>query len=157
MNVVFTGLDDSPILSGLANSEIKSLEKVFNYKEMAAGKTVFIENMHGESLYLIKQGTIRISKMMAERAEEVLVVLGSADVFGELAIFDCAHRSATARVAEDVILYSLSKSDFEALSIQNPALALKLATNIIRHFSKHIRESHAAHRNMLLDALGRRD
>jgi len=156
-NVDFTNLDDCQILAGLSAAEIRTLTTVFTSKEMEAGKTVFLENMHGESLYLIKQGTIRISKMMAEGDEEVLVVLGVADVFGEMAIFDGGHRSATARVAEDASLLCLSKTAFEAFSMEEPALCLKLAVNINRLFSERIRASQSAHREMLLDALGRRD
>ena len=157
MNIDFKGLDDSQIFVGLTAQEMKLLESVFALKEMSEGKTVFIENMQGESLYLIKQGTIRISKMMAEGDEETLVVLGPADVFGEMAIFDGAHRSATARVAEDAVLLSLSRKSFDELSAREPALCLKLALNIIRLFSERIRSSQATHRAMLLDALGRRD
>jgi CRP-like cAMP-binding protein len=122
---------------------------------MREGKTVFVENMQGESLYLIRQGTIRISKMMAEGDEEVLVVLGPADVFGEMAIFDGAQRNATARVAENVTLLCLSKTDFEELSAREPALCLKLAVKIIRLFSSRVRLSQTAHRDLLLEALGR--
>ncbi len=156
MSVDFSKLDDSPIFAGLTTQEINTLGTAFTVKEMGEGKTVFIENMLGESLYLIKKGTIRISRMMAEGDEEVLVVLGPADVFGEMAIFDGAHRSATARVAEDAELLSLSKSDFEKLSSRDPALCLKLALNIIRLFSERIRSSQNAHREMILTALGRR-
>ena len=157
MKVTFKGLDDSPIFTGLTAEEIQSLETIFTSKELGEGKTVFIENMQGESLYLIEHGIVRISKMMAEGDEEVLVVLGPADVFGEMAIFDGAHRSATARVAESARLFCLAKTDFEALSKQNPTLCLKLALNIIRLFSARIRSSQAAHRELLLDALGRRN
>ncbi len=157
METDFSGLDDSTLFAGLSPADIKGLESVFVTKEMEAGKTVFIENMQGESLYLIKQGTVRISKMLAEGDEEVLVVLGPADVFGEMAIFDGALRSATARVVENAVLLSLSKVDFEKLSASDPALSLKLALNIIRLFSKRIRSTQSTHRAMLLDALGRRD
>ena len=156
MSVEFTGLDDSPIFKGLTPPEVKTLEAVFAHKEIGAGKTVFIENMQGESLYLIKQGTISISKMMAEGDEETMVILGPADVFGEMAIFDGARRSATARVAEDAVLLSLSKANFEELSAKDPTLCLKLALNIIRLVSERIRSSQATHREMLLAALGRR-
>ncbi|WP_156826981.1 Crp/Fnr family transcriptional regulator [Geopsychrobacter electrodiphilus] len=155
MSVDFTGLDDSPIFTGFLPAEMTTLSSVFTQKEMGEGKTVFVENMQGESLYLIKHGTIRISKMMAEGDEEVLVVLGPSDVFGEMALFDGAHRSATARVAEAVTLLCLSKTDFEILSAKDSALCLKLALNIIRLFSGRIRSSQAAHRDLLLDALGR--
>ena len=157
MTSIFSGLDDSQIFSGMTSSEINTLESIFTQKEIAEGKTVFIENMLGESLYLIKQGTIRISKMLAEGDEEILVVLGQADIFGEMAIFDNSPRSATARVAEDVVLFCLSKTDFDSLSKNEPTLCLKLATNIIRLFNASIRASHLTYREMLLDALNRRN
>jgi len=157
MGVDFTGLEDSPLFKGFDAADLKALEDVFSYKEMDAGKTVFIENMQGEYLYLIKQGTIRISKMLAEGDEEVLVVLGPSDVFGEMAIIDGAQRSVTARVAEDAVLLCLAKTEFEKLSSLDPALSLKFAINIIRLFSERIRASQSTHSDMLLDALGRRD
>jgi len=155
MHINFAGLEDSALFVGMTPEEINVLSSVFHLKEIPEGKTVFVENMQGESLYLIQKGTIKISKMMAEGDEEVLIVLGPSDVFGEMALFDGAQRSATARVAEDVTLLSFSKIDFESLSEKNPALCLKLALNIIRLFSGRIRSSQAAHREMLIDALGR--
>lgn len=157
MSVDFSGVDDSPIFAGLSENEMEALATIFTVKEIGEGKTVFLENMLGESLYLIKKGTIRISKMMAEGDEQILVVLSSSDVFGEMAIFDGAHRSATARVAEDAVLLGLSKAAFDQLSARDPALCLKLALSIIRIFSERIRSSQSAHREMLLDALGRCD
>jgi CRP-like cAMP-binding protein len=124
---------------------------------MPAGKTVFIENMPGEFLYLVKEGTIRISKMLAEGDEQTLVVLGAEDTFGEMAVLDGAPRSATARVIEDAQLFSLGKSDFEELCDSYPALGLKLMRNIIRIFSRRIRESNQEYREMLMWSLGRND
>jgi CRP-like cAMP-binding protein len=155
MSTDFNGLDDSPIFTDFSSTELAALSQFFTSKEIGEGKAVFVENMPGECLYLIKQGTIRISKMMAEGDEETLVVLGPADVFGEMALFDDALRSATARVTENSILLVFSKKDFDNLRIKDPKLCLKLALNIIRLFSRRIRTSQASYRGLLLEALGR--
>jgi len=150
-------LRESPLFAGMANAEIASLSELFAEKSMPAGKTVFIENMPGESLYLVKEGTIRISKMLAEGDEQTLLVLGPEDTFGEMAVLDGAPRSATARVVEDARLLSIRKSEFEELCDSYPALGLKLMRNIIRIFSKRIRESNEEYREMLIWSLGRKD
>jgi CRP-like cAMP-binding protein len=120
---------------------------------MTEGTTVFIENMPGESLFLVSKGTVRISKMFAEGDEKTLVVLGPEDIFGEMAVIDGLPRSATARVAEDAELISLKKKDFDTLCKENPGLALKLTMNIVRVFSKRIREANDEYRDMLIWSL----
>ncbi|NCO51867.1 MAG: cyclic nucleotide-binding domain-containing protein [Deltaproteobacteria bacterium] len=156
MNVNFSGLEDSSILADFTPSELQILVPVFTQKDIEAGKTVFVENMAGESLYLIQRGVVCISKMLAEGDEETLVVLGPSDVFGEMTIFDSGLRSATARIAEDASLFCLTRKNFEKFCTQEPHVGLKLALNIIRLFSSRIRASQETHRGLLLDALGRR-
>lgn len=150
-----TKLKDSSLLRGLSAAELATLSGAFQEKEMAEGTTVFIENMPGESLYLIQQGTIRISQMIAEGDEKILVILGPEDSFGEMAVLDGAPRSATARVAETALLLILRKGDYEILCEKEPKLALKLTRNIVRIFSQRARENSEEYREMLLWTLGK--
>jgi CRP-like cAMP-binding protein len=130
--------------------EIAILSAIFNERTMTEGTTVFLENMAGESLYLVKQGTVQISKMIAEGEEKTLVILGPEDVFGEMAVLESAPRSATARVAEDAQLLGIKRTDFDALCENHPKLGLKLMRNIIRIFSQRIRENNDEYRKMIL-------
>lgn len=146
----FDAIRGSTVLQALSDSELVRLAELCEERQMAEGTTVFIENMPGESLFLIRKGTIRISKMFAEGDEKTLVVLGPEDVFGEMAVIDGLPRSATARVAEDADLISLKKKDFEALCASDPGTALKLAMNVMRVFSMRIREVNDEYRDMLI-------
>ena len=146
----FSAIKSSMLLQGLTEKELARLAGHCELRTMGEGTTVFIENMPGESLFLVKQGTIRISKMFAEGDEKTLVVLGPEDIFGEMAVVDGLPRSATARVAEDAELISLKKSDFEKLGREDAALALKLLTNIARVFSKRVREANDEYRDLLI-------
>lgn len=146
-------LSDCFLFSGLSEDESETLASLFYERKLSAGKTVFVEQMPGESLYLIKSGRVKISKLIAEGDEKVLVTLDPLEVFGEMAILDGAPRSATARVEDDAVLLSIKKSDFENLCETKPKIALKVMRNIIRVFSSRIRENNEDYREMLLWSL----
>lgn len=146
----FSAIRNSVMLQGFSDEELAELAKFCEIREMSESTTVFIENMPGESLFLVKSGTIRISKMFAEGDEKTLVVLGPEDIFGEMAVIDGLPRSATARVAENAELISVKKKDLERLCVENAALALKMVSNIVRVFSKRVRESNEEYRDMLI-------
>lgn len=149
----FSTIKNSTMIQGFSDDDLAKLSEYCEMREMSEGTTVFIENMPGESLFLVKKGTIRISKMFAEGDEKTLVVLGPEDVFGEMAVIDGLPRSATARVAEDAELISLKKKDLERLCTENAPLALKLVSNIVKVFSKRVREANEEYRDMLIWSL----
>jgi CRP-like cAMP-binding protein len=146
----FSAIKNSIMITGFSDDELSQFSSYCEMREMGEGTTVFIENMPGESLFLVKKGTIRISKMFAEGDEKTLVVLGPEDIFGEMAVIDGLPRSATARVAEDAELISLKKKELEKLCGENAALALKLVSNIVKVFSKRVREANEEYRDMLI-------
>ncbi len=146
----FSDIRGSSLLKGFDNEALGKLASYCEMREMSEGTTIFIENMPGESLFLVKKGTIRISKMFAEGDEKTLVVLGAEDIFGEMAVIDGLPRSATARVAENAELISLKKVDLERLCRDDAALALKLLSNIVKVFSKRVREANEDYRDMLI-------
>jgi len=77
----FDAIRGSILLRGMNNTELARLASVCEERQLAAGTTIFIENMPGESLFLIRRGAVRVSRMFAEGNEKVLIVLGPADVF----------------------------------------------------------------------------
>lgn len=149
-------LKDSPLFHGLAAKEIEFFGTALGQQQMSAGKTIYIENMTGESLYLIKRGSVRISQMLAEGDEQTLVVLGPGDTFGELAVIDGGPRAATARVIEDVSLFSLSRKNYNQICANNPRLGMQLTLNIFRSFSERLRRSKQDYRNMLIASINRK-
>jgi hypothetical protein len=146
----FSAIKGSSMLQGFSDEDLHKLADFCEMREMGEGTTVFIENMPGESLFLIKKGTIRISRMFAEGDEKTLVVLGPEDVFGEMAVIDGLPRAATARVAEDTELISLKKKELERLCQTDAALAIKLIGNIVNVFSRRVREANDEYRDMLI-------
>ncbi len=151
--VNLTSLKECFLFDQMNAVEIDTVGALFQEKKLEKGKTVFVEQMPGESLYLIKKGSVRISKLIAEGDEKTLTTLKAGDVFGEMAILDGSSRSATARVETNAILLSVKKTDFEKLCSSHPGIALKIMRNIICVFSKRIRENNDDYREMLMWAL----
>jgi len=155
--VDFSDQMGSPLFIGMAAREIEYLSSVFSVSQIKEGKTVFVENMPGEALYLIKQGTVRISQMLAEINEQDLLSLSAGDVFGEMAVIDGGNRSATAKIIKNTVLYGLSRKNFNALVSEKPGLGLQLTLNIVRIFSARIRSAKDDYRTMLIASLNRTD
>jgi CRP/FNR family cyclic AMP-dependent transcriptional regulator len=153
MTTSLDNIRNSQLLNGIDDAEIQDLDSLFTNHQMGEGKTVFVENMAGESLYLISKGTVAIFKMLAEGEEKTLAVLGVGEVFGELALFDSAPRAATARVAENATILSIKKNDFDKFCQDRPAVALKLLRNIVKIFCTRLRETDSDFRDRLKIAL----
>lgn len=149
----FIPIKNSTLLQGLTDKELGQLAGFCEMRAMEEGTTVFIENMPGESLFLVKEGTIRISRMFAEGNEKTLVVLGPEDIFGEMAVIDGLPRAATARAAEKAQLISLNKQALEQLCEQDATLGLKLVRNIVKVFSQRVRDANEEYRDMLIWSL----
>jgi CRP/FNR family cyclic AMP-dependent transcriptional regulator len=145
----------SSLFKGLSAEDFEILDGLFKEKQVKEGATIFVENMAGESLYLIKQGTVSISKMMGEGKEKILVVLGAEEIFGEMALLEGGPRMANARAAEQGYFLSLGRADFEKLCLVHPNLGLKLLRNILRVFTRRLRENDKHYRDMLAWVLNR--
>lgn len=135
------GLHTSPLFNGLSEAEMGVLSSFMTERRIDEGAAVFIENMPGESMYLLELGGIRISKMIAEGEEVTLAQLGPQDCFGEMALVEPGMRSVTARALKPTVLWGLKKSDFDQLCEKNPQLGVKLIKNILKLFSRRIREN----------------
>lgn len=147
--VSLTSLKDCFLFQGLNGPELDLLASLFQERELTSGKTVFVEQMPGESLYIIRKGVVRITRLLTEGNEKTLVILKDKDVFGEMAVVDGATRFATARVDSDATLLSLRKDDFEKLCAAQPAVALKFLKNIVCLYAQRVRENSEEYREML--------
>ncbi|MBN2427736.1 MAG: cyclic nucleotide-binding domain-containing protein [Deltaproteobacteria bacterium] len=155
MDQIVNILEDSLFFQGLTKAECETLAKFLTSKNIPEGNVVFLENMPGESLYIIKKGAVKISRMLTSGREKTVVVLGADDIFGELALFDDDSRSVSAFVAEDAELLCFHKNDFERLCSENPVLALKISRNMIKLFSQRVRETQADYQKLLKWCLGK--
>lgn len=122
-----------PIFGALNQDSLQRVAAIMSEKIYSRKSIVFHEGDHGDTLYIIKNGRIKIAKVAMDGREKTLTILQGGDFFGEMAIFDNLPRSATAEALDnDVHLFAISKGDFERLINENPSIALRIMKDLTR-------------------------
>ncbi len=107
--------------SKLADDQLEALAGRLGKRTFARGMIIFHKGSHGQTLYIIESGKVRIF-ILSESGQEISVnVYGPGDVFGEFAILDGLPRSAGAVAQEKT--YTLHRDDFVSLLGSCPEMA----------------------------------
>jgi CRP/FNR family cyclic AMP-dependent transcriptional regulator len=108
---MLTAVDDllarMPVFSGLAEDARKGLAEQLTRRVERRGVVLFTEGESGDSVYIVLNGKVKISRRSGDGRENLLAVLGPGDIFGELSLFDPGPRTATASAITDVEVASL--------------------------------------------------
>lgn len=89
--------------------------------DFAPGATIFSEGDAGHVMYVVLEGTARIT-VHGVNVEEV----GPGGVLGEMALIDDAPRSATATAVTACRLASIAEKRFDFLVQQHPRFAIQI-------------------------------
>jgi CRP-like cAMP-binding protein len=96
-------------------------------REYPRDRMVFSEGEPGDELYIIRQGSVKITKI-AEGNEVLLAVLKPGDIFGEMALLESKPRTACAITYEDCVLLAVSRANFSRMVAAQPQIIAKLTT-----------------------------
>ena len=145
-----------PLFESLDTEAADELCELLESLDCKAGTVLFRAGDEGDAMYVIEQGTVRISVRAKDGHEVTLTELHRGDFFGEMALFDGKPRSADAHVAEDARLAVLSREHFLSFVGNNPNVALEMLTalaNRLRHTDELLR--HSATRNVNVEEAAR--
>ncbi len=109
-----------------------------------AGKIIFSEGDSGDSLFVIIEGEVEISKRTSLETSKTLIVLKPGDIFGEMAVIEKKPRSATAIASKPCKLLAMDESLFFKMIEGNPDFAVKM----VRMLSERIRRSNTLIQNL---------
>ena len=88
---------------------------------------LFAEGEPGDELYVIQEGSVKISKIMNNQ-EVVLAVLRKGDIFGEMALLENKPRTATAETLENCTVLAVNQANFTGLIKTSPELVARMTT-----------------------------
>lgn len=130
------GLGQSKLFSTLTEEELRFLSTSTVERHFPPKTEVFRELEPGDGIYIVGEGLVQVSALVAEGDRRVLGRLGPGDFFGEMAVLDDEPRSATATTELESTLYFIPRESVRALLESSPRLALRL----VREFSLRMRE-----------------
>ncbi len=100
-------------------------------QSIKAGRVIFNEGDEGQHMYIIQDGTVRITRSI-EGKEHVLADLGKGDFFGEMAIVSRIRRTATATAVTPVELLTFDRQGFQSMIEKNSKIAMNVIDKLCR-------------------------
>jgi tetratricopeptide (TPR) repeat protein len=115
-----------PVFSVLSAGEARALTEKAKHLKADAGQDVIKENEPGDSVFIIKNGTAKVSTNMLGQLYD-LAVLGEGDFFGEIGFLSGMPRTATVTAVGPMEVLEIDRDLLSSLIDMNPQVLERLA------------------------------
>jgi CRP/FNR family cyclic AMP-dependent transcriptional regulator len=132
-----------PIFSDLEPDAFDQLCRYAKLSNFKRGATICSKGDVGNSLYAVISGTVKISTSSAEGRSAILNLIGTGEVFGEIALLDGGERTTDAIANSDCELFVIDRREFIPFVRSQPALAMKFIELLcarLRWTSEHVEQ-----------------
>ena len=130
-----------PLFSGLDSQSLKSITPLLEEEKFKPDAKVLREGELGDSMYIIVDGLVNVTKFNNEGNEIHIAEHGSGSYFGEVALIDNQPRSANINTAKETTVLRLKKSNFEKLLVEDKTFAINFYRNCLNETMERIRET----------------
>ncbi len=129
------------LLEGLSPAELEFMKPYLDRQLFPARAALYHEGQLGDRLYLLARGAVSIvaEDPEAKGKHRRVVTLAPGVIFGESAMIEGGTRSVTAIAEGEVVTYSLSRSNLDAINARNPDLYRRIVLNMLAHMSGLLR------------------
>lgn len=141
-----------PLFGKLDDQELQRFGELTRQKHYPRGSVIVFEEDPGDSLFVVRQGRVKVVLIGEDGREIILGVLGVGEHFGELSLIDEQPRSAHVIAMEDTDLLVLRRDDFRRRVETSPSVAWSLMVELSRRLRRADGKIHGL---ALLDVPGR--
>ena len=117
----------APLFEGLSKKELAQLAKTTEDVEVGAGKVLCKEGEFGHEFFVIVEGEAEV-----RRRERTVDTLGPGDFFGEIALIEKTHRTATVTSSTPLRFFVLTSRSFWSLLDHTPGVERKVLRALAR-------------------------
>jgi serine phosphatase RsbU (regulator of sigma subunit) len=130
----------SPLFADLDSATVTLILAHLTEEVLPAGHIVLEEHAPGDTLYIVKAGEIRISRILDNGEERVLRDMGPGEFFGEVALLDDKPRTARVSTLMPTTLLAVTRQRFNTLIEQHPIVAISFLKAISAQLRRQYRE-----------------
>lgn len=131
-----------PLFQGLTPPQLARLARIARERLYGSSEVIFRVGDPSIGLFVVLEGTVKITHEIAEVGEETLAVLRTGQHFGEMSLIDDATtRSATAIAHHRVRALLLPRRDLRDLMFVDRELAHDLLWRFVRLLTRRVRET----------------
>ena len=119
----------APLFEALDDEGARALRSRMSEIEISRGERLFAEGDEGDkgdSLYVVLEGKIKLTRASPDGRENLLSVIGPGEMFGELSLFDPRPRTSSASAVTDAQLAALAHDKLLIWLTGRPEVALHL-------------------------------
>ena len=124
------------LFEGIKPELLQEIAPEVGIVRFSPGEVIFKEGDLGDSLFLVGEGSVKISKRGRGGEQETLGFIQPGNFFGEMALLDGEPRSAMATATEATILGSVNDHTFQHILELAPS---RLHMNFLRSVSERLR------------------
>ena len=128
-----------PLFRGLTKAALLQVARKSTEVTYPKGATVVRQGDPGDLLCIIVEGTVEV-----RRDDRLVTEMKAGEFFGEISLIDSRPRTATVVAVDDVVLLTLSSSDFDSL-LNVPYVARTALKGLAARF-RELHDSHESQR-----------
>jgi CRP/FNR family transcriptional regulator, cyclic AMP receptor protein len=111
---------------------VAAVIKQMHHVHFSRQQTVYTEGQPGDQLFIIASGKVKLGRRCADGRGHLLAIVGPAEMFGEISIFDPGPRSSTATALTDVSALSMDRTVMWEWLADHPEIAERLLRVLAR-------------------------
>ncbi len=119
-------IKNAALFSWLQDDELQRLAQQSEMVACKRNSSFYFAHQQSDSIYLVKQGRVKLTRTSAEGREIILDILGPGEIFGELAVAGEEVRTHSAAAIDDALVCIITRQEFEDLLVRHPEMALKV-------------------------------
>ena len=126
-----------PIFSFLSDDELIKIVDMTGHKFYKKGDMLCSQGQKSDTLFIINEGQVKISKLTKEGKEQIVHIFTSGDFFGELSLFSSDEiYNFNVYAISDVKICTLTKQDMDKIIMSNPEISIKLLQVISKRLAQ---------------------
>ena len=129
------------LFNALDDRGLNALSAIIRLEEYQAGDTIIQQGSPSNGVYLLLDGSVKVSRKTPADAIVVLDKIEAGTVFGTLAAIDRKTRGASCIAMEEVVVGRIAMLDFQDLMYGSSALALGFQIVILRSIFHELRKT----------------
>lgn len=115
------------IFSFLDQEELKKIVDMTGNKVYKKGELLCRQGEKSDTLFIINEGGVKISKLTKDGKEQIIHILTSGDFFGELSLFSATETyNFDVYAISELKICTLTKQNMDEILMSNPGISLKL-------------------------------
>jgi CRP/FNR family transcriptional regulator len=115
-----------PLFADLSERDLEQLAQVAVPRTYESGEAVFREGDSGDTCYVVREGSVRVTRRHSDGRVITLAELRPGSIFGELAMFGGETRSATVEALERTRALAILAGDMRRIMLRHPEIAVKM-------------------------------